>query len=443
MKLKFPIFPTKRLLYLLCMVSLLFLGSFFIKWLYPVGTWLLYAIIALLAADIVMLFAKNSSLEAARKLPAKLSNGDPNDITITLHSKYPFSVKLSIIDEVPEQFQLRTFNIRIGIEPDQTLDVKYPLTPKERGIYRFGKINIYISTNINLVERRVKFEQEAEVKVYPSFIQMRRYEMMIASNRLADVGINKLRSIGRHTEFDMIKEYTEGDDHRMINWTATARKGGLMVNQYLEEKSQHIYSIIDMGRLMYFPFEGLPLLEYAINSTLAFSNIATLKDDKCGLITFNNEIGTIILPEKKRSHIQLLMENLYHSKTSWLTSNFELLYINIKRKIPQRSLIMLYTNFESVTSMRNVLPYLQLIAKQHLLVVILFENTEINRLISTPAKNIEELYTKTIAEKYSYEKREICSILNGYGIMSVLAPPQGVTPAVIGKYLEIKADSRV
>lgn len=53
-----------------------------------------------------------------------------------------------------------------------------------------------------------------------------------------------------------------------------------MVNQYQDEKSQPIYNIIDRGRLMKMPFEGLTLLDYAINSTLAFSNIALKKKIK-------------------------------------------------------------------------------------------------------------------------------------------------------------------
>lgn len=443
MKLKIPVFPTKRLLYLLGIASILFLVSFFIKWIYPIGTWMVYCLAALTLAEIVVLFAKGSSLSVTRKVPLRLSNGDANTITLSASSRYPFPVTVSLIDEIPVQLQYRNFHLSFSIKPNQNLDFDYELTPTERGVYSFGKINAYITTAINLVERRVRYNEEADVKVYPSFIQMRKYELMAVNNRLSDIGINKLRSVGKHTEFDMIKEYIEGDDYRTINWNATARKGSLMVNKYLEEKSQHVYSIIDKSRLMFFPFNGLTLLEYAINSTLAFSNIATLKDDKCGLVTFNKDVDTFVYPEKKRSHIHLLMESLYQAKSSWLTSDFELLYVNVKRRMPQRSLIMLYTNFESVNSMKSVLPYLKLIAKQHLLVVVMFENTEIGSLLSTPAQNVEEFYTKTIAEKYRYEKREITSILRRNGILSVLAPPQGITPAVISKYLEIKADSLV
>jgi Uncharacterized conserved protein (some members contain a von Willebrand factor type A (vWA) domain) len=391
--------------------------------------------------DIVLLFTQKRALTAERNIPIKLSNSDDNLITIDLTSRYPFAVKVMIIDETPPQLQLRKFKMETSLSSGESKTLSYTITPKERGVYHFNRINCYISTKINLVEREIRFEQAADTKAYPSFIQMRKYELLAINNRLADIGINKQRSIGKHTEFDMIKEYTLGDDYRSINWRATARKGNLMVNKYLEEKSQHVYSIIDKGRLMQFPFDGVTLLDYAINSTLALSNIATIKDDKCGLITFNKEIDSIVLPDKKRSHIQLIMENLYHLDTTWLASNFELLYITIKRKIPQRSMLMLYTNFESLSSLNSVLPYLRLIAKQHLLVVVLFENTEVKTITSTRVGNIEDFYTKTIAEKYMYEKRQMASSLRKNGMIPVLAPPQNITTSVINRYLEIKAES--
>ena len=78
-----------------------------------------------------------------------------------------------------------------------------------------------------------------------------------------------------------------GDDIRSINWKATGRRGGqLMINKYADEKSQQVYCIIDNGRVMKMPFEGMTLLDYAINATLILSRVALIKQDKAGLVMF-------------------------------------------------------------------------------------------------------------------------------------------------------------
>ena len=90
-------------------------------------------------------------------------------------------------------------------------------------------------------------------------------------------------------EFEHIKEYVVGDDFRTVNWKATARRGALMVNNYQDEKSQQVFCLIDKGRVMKMPFEGMTLLDYAINASLAMSSVAIKKDDKAGLITFQHK----------------------------------------------------------------------------------------------------------------------------------------------------------
>jgi uncharacterized protein (DUF58 family) len=197
--------------------------------------------------------------------------------------------------------------------------------------------------------------------------------------------------------------------------------------------------VIDKGRLMKLPFEGLSLLDYSINATLAFSNIAIKKDDKAGLITFADKMSSIVPADKRKMQMNLLMESLYHQRTNYLESNYELLYTTIRAKVNQRSLIILYTNFESLSSMQRNLKYFQAIAKNHILIVVFFVNTEMKTLIDKKADTVEEIYTKTIAEKFDYEKKQIVKELQRCGISAILTQPAALTTEVINKYLEIKA----
>ena len=421
----------------ICVLS--FVLSFTWPVLLPVSKLFLVTILVAVVVDILLLYLPGNAITARRVLPEKFSNGDTNDVSIYAENNYSFNVAVTIIDEAPQQFQLRNFLLSDNIKSKETRVIVYRLKPLKRGEYIFGALNIYVSGNIGLVQRRYTFEQGKMVKVYPSFLQMRKYELMAIHHNLSDLGIKRILKIGHTMEFEQIKNYVQGDDYRTVNWPATARKAELMVNQFQDERSQHIYSVIDKGRLMKMPFEGLSLLDYSINASLVLSNIAIRKEDKAGLITFSDKMSTMIPPDKRASQINHIMEALYHQKTLYLESNYELLYASIRNKINQRSLLILYTNFESLASMQRNLKYLRAISRNHVLVVVFFVNTELKSLLEQDAKTLEDIYTRTIAEKFDYEKRQIVKELSRYNIYSILTPPSGLTVQVINKYLEIKA----
>ena len=137
--------------------------------------------------------------------------------------------------------------------------------------------------------------------------------------------------------------------------------------------------------------------------------------------------------------MQKILESLYNIKTNFFESDYSRLYVDIKKHINQRSLIILYTNFETMDGLHRQLPYLKGIAKNHLLVVVFFQNTELYQITNKKADKIQEVYDKVIAEKFIFEKKLIVTELKKYGIHSVLTQPENLTLDTINKYLEIKA----
>ena len=240
-------------------------------------------------------------------------------------------------------------------------------------------------------------------------------------------------------EFDHIRDYVRGDDYRHLNWKATAKHKKLLVNQYQEEKSQPIYSFIDVGRVMRMPFKGLTLLDYAINSALVLSNAALLKDDRAGMLTFSKSIGNHIAAEKRNNQMQRIAESLYQIKTDFEETDFADLYSFSKKQINKRALLMIYSNFETMDALQRQLLSLKMLAKTHVLVVVVFQNTELMSLAKTPAKEVLGIYNQIIAEKFVYEKMLIIQELNRHGIQTIYTAPEHLTINAINKYLEIKA----
>jgi len=439
-KFKLPeIYFTTRSYAAVAVLVFVYLLGFINVFFYHTANILLLLFIITLIIDTLILFANKNAVSAKRNSAAKLSNGDENVISIHVENHYSFKANITVIDELPIQFQIRDFERKIVLDSGKDSVIRYSLRPVERGEYHFGALRVFVSSFLKLMERRFSFEQNAMLPVYPSFIQMRKYELLAIHNKLMSGGIKKIRRIGQTTEFDQIKEYVSGDDIRTINWKATARRDKIMVNKYQDEKSQPVYCLLDMGRNMKMPFEQMALLDYAINASLVISNIAHIKSDKPGIITFTNQIHTHVKAERRNSQMKRILEALYNQETNYNESDFSKLYMHVKNQVTQRSLLLLFTNFESLSSLRRQLKYLRQIAKHHLLVVIFFENTELRKLLDKSADNTFEIYYKTIAEKFELEKRLIAKELAACGIQSIYTSPQNLSVNTINKYLELKA----
>lgn len=420
-------------------IVVLFAFGYFYSGLFFIAQALLVVLITLLLIDIAIVFIGKERLVGYRNVPDKFSNGDVNVIEVELDNNYPIQINCAIIDELPEQFQKRDFKIKCTLKPNEVANIKYNLRPTERGEYHFGALNVYVSSKLKLVSKRYKFNSEVMVPTYPSFKQLKKFELLNINQNSLEYGLKKIRRIGHTMEFEQIKEYVLGDDLRTINWKATAKKNSLMVNQFQDEKSQPVYNIIDKGRVMQMPFEGLSLLDYAINSALVISNIVLKKQDKAGLFSFSKRVENIVSAQRRSTQMRMILEALYNVKTDFFESDFSRLYGEIKRNIKQRSLIFLYTNFETLDGLHRQLPYLKAIAKNHVIVVIFFKNTELDLITKNRAQDIKQVYDKAIAEKFAFEKRLIVNELKKFGIYSILTTPENLTIDTINKYLEIKS----
>ncbi len=418
---------------------ILFVVSFFFTPLFVIARIIFFVFLILVLIDYLFLFPASKAPAAKRIMADRFSNGDENKVEVQVKNNMQFVVNMEIIDELPVQFQKRDWKMYHRFRPGELKNILYKLRPVERGEYHFGRIILYVRSLLGLLKRRYNIDAKDTVPVYPSYLQMRKYELLSRTSIQTEHGNKRMRKIGHSMEFEQIKEYVRGDDIRSVNWKATARKGSLMVNNYTDERSQQVYCIIDKGRLMKMPFANLTLLDYAINSTLVLANVCLQKQDRIGVMTFGNKMGSLLAADRKPIQRENILQLLYNQETAFLESDYEMLYMQIRKTIKHRSLVVLYTNFESLSGLRRQLNYLRSIARHHLLMVVFFENTELHQLSHLDATNVEEVYIKTIAEKFEFEKRLIVKELKKHGILSILTPPENLTINAVNKYLELKA----
>ncbi len=420
-------------------IIFIFALSFLLKWLFPVAQTFLVLLIVVVWLDGVLLFRKTFKLQTKRSLSNMLSLDDKNKVQIEIQNKTGLNLSLKIIDELPEQLQIRNFAMFLSLQNEEIKTLEYDIIPKKRGKYLFGNINIISKTKLNLLSRNESIFLEQEVSVFPSILQMKKYELNAIKSLSNLIGLKKIRQIGHSYEFEQIKSYIPGDDNRSVNWKASGRRGELMVNQYEQERLQQVYSVINKSRSMKMPFNDLSLLDYAINTSLVISNVSLQKHDKVGLLSFSDKIGSVIKANNKRNQLTSILNALYNEKEHSLEANYELLYSSIRNLVKGRSLLFLYTNFESIYALERVLPILRKINRLHLLVVMFFENTEIKEQAEKECKNVKDIYLQTIARKQIADRKRIQQELIKYGIQAIMSKPKELSINTINKYLELKA----
>ena len=433
------LYLTRRFFIVFGGVILLFVTAFSYAWLFPIAQTALVVGMGLVVADIMLLFNAKTNVEAKRHIPKMMSLGDANRIALDVVNKSGQRLKVTLVDELPIQFQKRDFEMSLILRGGEVRQTEYTLTPTERGEYTFGFVNLFIESYLGLVQRRFLEAADMSASVYPSIIQMKHFELKAFKQIAHQSGIKKIRRLGHSYEFEQIKNYVAGDDFRTMNWKASSRRASLMVNQYEDERSQQVYCVIDKSRVMRMPFSGLTLMDHAINASLVMSNIILKKKDRAGLLTFSDKIGATLQADNSPNQLNRILHELYREKEGKGEASYELLYYASRKLIKGRSLLILFTNFESMFALERELPTLRMISNLHLLVVVFFINTEIEDFSKKEASNTEEIYHQTIAKKFVNEKIQMMQKLRQHGIQTILTRPEDLNINTINKYLELKS----
>ena len=431
-------FLTQRAYIILCVLIVGFVLGYYFPAFYAISQVLTFVFGALVICDGILLFINGKGVEAHRNLDDRMSNSDENTVEIELTNYYNLKVRVKVLEELPYQFQLRDHQFQLSLNSGESTHLNYTLIPKERGVYEFGFINLLVQSTLGLLDRRIKSGALASSKVYPSYLKLRQYELAAISNQLTEVGQKKIRKIGNSLEFDNIRSYVYGDDPRHINWKATSRRNSLQVNHFVDERSQNIYCLIDKSRSMKMPFEGMILVDYAVNASLVLSFVALNKGDRAGLVSFEDKPSTFLKASSRTNQIHKITELLYAESTSFQEVDFSSLYSFSQRNLPERSLLILFTNFESLGSLKRQLPYFRLLNRKHLLLIVFFRNTEVDKLIKDENHDTEEIYQEAVALSQLTEKQLIKDTLTNHGLLSLYTSPKDLSVDVVNKYIQVK-----
>ena len=396
-------------------------------------------------------------VEARREMNSKFSLGVENVVTLKIANRSRYRLNIRLKDDFPDEFLFEETVHDCQILPGQDVDISYRLTPLRRGIYRFADIHLRCTGVLGLVVRQRRVAASAEVKVYPNLQAVRQYELLVKRGMLHQIGLKNSRRFGEGTEMERLREYSPDDDFRRMDWKATARHRKPIVREFETERSQEIVVMLDTGRLMASPIllETLPQstaestqkamlkLDYAINTTLMTTYVATLKGDKVGLIAFADTVHQYLAPKPGKRQFLTMLETVYALPVHPVEPDFGTAFTYLASKQRKRALVILFTDILDKDSAEGVATYVTQLSKHHLVACVTLTDSGIVELAEQKFTDSTSVYQKAIAERLLQEKQATLEILRRQGVITIDVPAHQLTMAVVNKYLELKAQSKI
>lgn len=421
------------------MVPLLLLKGTASMWI-----WLLYnLLIAGLALVDFSLSPRPSRFSVVRRAETVFSLGAENRVLLEVRNPAGWTVPVEIKDDVPPSFGGSRDPLRLSVPPGQREQADYRVTPTRRGDYQLGPIHLRYAGPLGLIKRRAVLKDTFRVKVYPNLADIRKYEILARQGRTLEEGLKRARAFGLGTEFESVRDYVPDDESRVINWSATARRGKLASNQYQTDRSQSILLVIDAGRLMMPQVKGLSKLDYTINASLMLAYVGLSKDDRVGLLVFSGETKAFLPPKKGRGQLLSLLDTLYSIEPEMVESDYAAAVSFLKNRNKKRSLVCFFTDLIDPDASKEVVTYLSSLGSGHLGLCITLSDPEILRLAGQDPTDSPAVYQKSVAEDVLARREEAKSILRRRGILVLDVPPGQLSAAVVNQYLEIKRRGRL
>ena len=383
------------------------------------------------------------SVNLSRKMDSKFSLGAENVVSISIMNSSRHLLRFRLKDDFPAEFRFDQVVHEFQVEAHSTYVLTYHLKPLRRGLYRFGDTHLRCLGVLELVSRQRRFSAQAEIKVYPNLLEVQKYELLVRRGMLHELGLKNSHRFGEGTELERLREYHPDDNYRRIDWKATSRHHKPIVREFETERSQEMVIMLDTGRLMALPIGDLIQLDYAINTALMTSYVCTLKGDKVGLLTFSDTVHQYVAPKPGKKQFLTMLEMLYDVQEQLVEPSFEYAFEYLASKRRKRALIILFTNIFDKESASALSGYMAQLAKHHLVVCVTLTDSNILALAQLSPRESKQVYQKAIAEKLLREKREALEVLVRRGVVTIDVPAHQLSMAVINKYLELKAKSRI
>ncbi len=434
--------PTTRLLAVLLVSAALTAGASLVPELLTLAALTAAGALAVAGVD-WGLTPRPGQIGVLRRHERRLSLGGQNLVSVDVSNAAPRALTFTLRDTPPPDCVASSDFLSGAVAPGATATVQYTLMPRRRGDHGFGDVTLRWQSPIGLVRRQATFPAIASARVYPNLLEIRKYDLLARRGRLLEAGLRPSRRFGSGTEFESLREYQPDDDYRRINWKATARRGRPMTTEFETERSQNVVAVLDTGRLMATEVHGLTKLDRALNTSLLLAYVAALRGDRVGLLAFSDRVTAYVPPRRGRRTFHTMLETLYNLEPDAVEPDFDRAFGFLAGRQLRRSLVVLFTDLADRDTSSGLVAHLARLARQHLVVCVTLGDPVLLDLAHTTPAQTAAVYERVVAARLLEERAEVLAALGHRGAVTLDVAADRLTVAVVNKYLELKARTRI
>lgn len=440
--------PTLRTYFLLTLVGLLataiaalWRGENAVGW--AVGLLVLLDLGVLVAALMDAWAGRNGRVTVERLPLSRLSIGRDNPVTLMVQAGAR-SADLQIRDAYPlEHFTVSAETLTSTLAPHESKSLTYTVKPTLRGTYPWGKMQVRQRSPWGLVWMDWKTGEPENVDVFPDLIALRSLTIKLTLQSAGS--IKQSRKFGIGTEFAELREYNAGDDPRLMDWKATARRSRPLVRVLEPEQEQTLIILLDRGRLMTASVEGLQRFDWGLNAALALAMTGIKRGDRVGVGVFDRSIHTWIPPQRGDRHFTHLLEKLTPIQPDLTEPDYMSAVSNILSQQTRRALVVMITDLVDTTASSELLASLAKLTSRYLPFCVTLRDPEIDRIahgIPDPNDNhgnrVADAYARSVALDLLAQRQVAFAELTRKGVLVLDAPANQISDQLVDRYLTLK-----
>lgn len=432
--------PNRKTIFLMAAPMPLYLLGIYVPLIIPLCQIYTFILIAALIIDRFLLSVSPSQLEIRRNFQDKLCIGEENEVLLTLVNNSSQTLITEIEEDIPDALCAQPFFFRVcmPLDPFETKMTSYRLVAGHRGLFRFGYTFVRYGSRLRLLWITKQGSRPETVRVFPNLQEIRRLRARYSKSLSA--GELRKQALGQEgTQFSSLRNYYTGDDLRRMDWNASARMDNPIVRTYTPEVDQPVLILLDAGWKMQLPVDGLEKFDWALNAGLSLANVALDRGDHAAFGVFSNEITLKTGFGQGRKHRQLLLERLYDIHAESVAPDYGKALYHFSRLLKKRCLVVLFTDLVDKIVSQALLQGLSAFSTHHLILVVTFQDRELDTLRDTIPKTIMEAYQRGVAEDVTATRQEaLAELTRDRHIISMDVPPQAMSSALIHQYLTLK-----
>ncbi len=382
-----------------------------------------------------------SEVTLAREWTEAVSLGRPCLVKLKVCATGKTAVLVTLEDEVPESVSARPARIEWVAPPGRSSEGSYSFEPTGRGDAHWGRVFARYRSALQFAERRVVADLAQTVRIYPDLETAKKMSLYLLRSRQIELEKRLQVHPGRGREFESLREYRQGDELRDICWTATARRARLVTRTYRPERSQTVFLVMDLGRLMMARSGSFTKLDDAVAAALSLAQVALAGGDSVGLIAYDRTIQARLNPSRGSSHLRLILEQLALARGVLTEADHSRAAEILLKSQRRRALVVWITDLAETAATPEVIESAMRLLPRHLVLFAVMGQPEFAALLSHSPETKDEMYRYAAAMELRSRREMLMRRLHERGALTLEASSGRLATVLVNSYLRVKEES--